>query len=612
MDANATRADLRLYRRLVPYLWPAGEPGLRRRVVFAFAMLIAAKLVTVSVPIAFKRAVDALDVESAAGAAIAVPVGLLLAYGALRVLQIAFQELREGLFSRVAQRAVRRLAAGTFAHLHELSLGFHLQRRTGALSRVLERGSKGLQFVMQYSLFGILPTLVEIVLVAGILWSLYDWRFVAVTLATILGYIGFTFVVTEWRLEHRRQLNRSDNTAYTRAVDSLLNYETVKYFNNEAFEDDRFDGSMQRYENAAVRARVSLGLLNVGQGAIIAVGVTAMMLLAGYGVADGSMTLGDFVLVNSYLVQLYIPLNGLGFLYREIKQSMADMEQLFDLLDTPAEIVDAPDARPLEVSRGAVAFEDVAFAYDERRSILRGVSFRVESGRKLAIVGPSGAGKSTIGRLLFRFYDPEQGRVSIDGQDLRHVTQASLRAAIGVVPQDTVLFNDTIAYNIGYARPEASRAEIEDAARRAAIHDFIAGLPDGYDTLVGERGLKLSGGEKQRVAIARTILKNPPILLLDEATSALDTATEREIQRSLDEISRGRTTLVIAHRLSTVISADRIIVLEAGRIVETGTHAELLAADGLYAAMWARQQKAAELSEMLADGTAAGPAVPRT
>jgi ATP-binding cassette subfamily B protein len=336
------------------------------------------------------------------------------------------------------------------------------------------------------------------------------------------------------------------------------------------------------------------------------------MLLAGYGVADGSMTLGDFVLVNSYLVQLYIPLNGLGFLYREIKQSMADMEQLFDLLDTPAEIVDAPDARPLEVSRGAVAFEDVAFAYDERRSILRGVSFRVESGRKLAIVGPSGAGKSTIGRLLFRFYDPEQGRVSIDGQDLRHVTQASLRAAIGVVPQDTVLFNDTIAYNIGYARPEASRAEIEDAARRAAIHDFIAGLPDGYDTLVGERGLKLSGGEKQRVAIARTILKNPPILLLDEATSALDTATEREIQRSLDEISRGRTTLVIAHRLSTVISADRIIVLEAGRIVETGTHAELLAADGLYAAMWARQQKAAELSEMLADGTAAGPAVPRT
>jgi len=576
------------------HLWPKDEWGLRTRVIVALVLLVLAKLTNVYVPILYKHAVDGLGEKAQA---VAVPVALIVAYGFARVLAQAFGEVRDAVFAPVSQRAIRNLALEVFDHLHALSLRFHLERQTGGLSRVIERGTQGMEFLIRFTTFNILPTLFEIALVGAILWNLYDWRFTAVTLGVIAAYIVFSVALSEWRITFVRRMNDADTEANAKAIDSLLNYETVKYFGNEAHEARRYDVGRRRYEIAAIRSSRTLSLLNVGQGAIISVGLVSVMVMAGYGVAEGTMTLGDFVAVNTFLIQLYMPLNMLGFAYREIRNALVSMERMFGLLDVPAEIADKPGAPGLKVSGGEIVFDHVDFHYEKARPILHDVSFRVAPGNTVAIVGSSGAGKSTVSRILFRFYEVAGGSVRIDGQDIRDVTQASLRAAIGVVPQDTVLFNDTIFYNICYGRPDCTREEVEQAARLARIHDFIAALPLGYETAVGERGLKLSGGEKQRVAIARTILKNPHILLFDEATSALDTRTEQEIQRSLEEVSRGRTTVVIAHRLSTIVNADEIVVLDRGRVAERGRHSELLASNGLYADMWRRQQEAAAAAE---------------
>jgi ATP-binding cassette subfamily B protein len=588
-------ADLGTLVNLAPHLWPRGEWELKARVILAVCLLVGAKVATVNVPILYKDVVDQLSgLGREVGEAIVVPVALLLGYGLLRVTSSAFAELRDAVFAKVAQRAVRELGLRTFRYLHGLSLRFHLERQTGGLSRSIERGTRAVDTLLEYMLFSILPTLSEVLLVCGILWALYDWRFMVVTFVTVVAYAAFTLTVTEWRIKFRRQMIETDEEAHARAIDSLLNYETVKYFGNEEHEARRFDSALRRYERAAVISQSSLSMLNVGQGAIIAVGVTTAMIMAGHEVVAKTMTLGDFVLVNSYLIQLYLPLNFLGTVYRSIKQSLLDMEQMFKLLDIDVDVRDRPGAPPLAVSGGTIEFRNVGFAYDPQRPILHNVSFTVPAGKTVAIVGPSGAGKSTISRLLFRFYDVTSGVVLVDGQDIREVNQASLRAAIGIVPQDTVLFNDTIYYNVAYGRPDASRAEIEEAARLARIHEFVMSLPDRYEAMVGERGLKLSGGEKQRVAIARTLLKRPGIFLFDEATSALDSHTEKEIQASLRAVSENRTTLVIAHRLSTVIDADEILVLSEGRIVERGRHPDLLARDGRYAEMWRKQQERAE------------------
>jgi ATP-binding cassette subfamily B protein len=593
--------DLGTLKSLLPYLWPR-DFDLRLRVVGSLLFLVAAKLLNVYVPVIFKHAVDVL---SPAQAVVAVPVGLVLAYGAARVLAQSFGELRDLLFAKVGQRAIRTIGLAVFRHLHGLALRFHLDRQTGGLNQAIERGTRGIEFLLNAVLFSILPTLLEISLVCAMLWALYDVRFPLVTLATIVIYVSFTFWLTNWRIKFLRSANEFGQEANTQAIDSLINYETVKYFGNEEHEARRYDQTLRRYERAAIHVKGSVSILNLGQGAIIALGATAMMVMAAYGVASGQLRVGDFVLVNTYLIQLYLQLNALGFIYREIKRSLIDMEEMFSLLRQNKEIADVPGAPALLVADGGVIFENVHFGYESDRTILRGISFSVPPGQSLAIVGPSGAGKSTLSRLLFRFYDVSSGRILIDGQDIRAVTQASLRAAIGIVPQDTVLFNDTIYYNIAYGRPGASREDIEAAARLARIHDFVTSLPEGYETRVGERGLKLSGGEKQRVAIARTILKAPPILLFDEATSALDTQTEREIQISLREVAENRTTLMIAHRLSTVVDADEIMVLDKGRIVERGRHALLLADGGIYAEMWRKQQETATLQAELAQVMAA-------
>jgi ATP-binding cassette subfamily B protein len=585
---------LRTLATLAPHLWPRGALELKVRVVTALVLLIGAKVANVYVPILYKHAIDALSTPVGV---IVVPIGLIVAYGLLRSLAQAFAELRDAVFAKVGQRAIRNTALGTFRHLHALSLGFHLDRQTGGLSRAIERGVKGIEYLLSFMLFSIVPTLVEIAMVCGLLWAMFDWRFAVATFLTIGAYLAFTVGITEWRTKFRRAMNEMDGQANTKAIDSLLNYETVKYFGNEDHEARRYDAALAAYETAAIKSKASLSLLNVGQGLIIALGLIVIMTMAAQGIAAGHLTLGDFVLVNSYLIQLYLPLNMMGMVYREVKQSLIDMEQMFRLAEIEPAIEDMPGAEPLEPGPGAIEFDRVSFAYRPDRPILKDVSFRVPGGATVAIVGPSGAGKSTISRLLFRFYDVDEGAVRIDGQDVRGVAQGSVRAAIGIVPQDTVLFNDTIFYNIAYGRTGATPSEVEAAARLAKVHDFVMTMPDGYSTRVGERGLKLSGGEKQRVAIARTVLKAPRILLFDEATSALDTRTEREIQRSLDEVSRQRTTLVIAHRLSTIVDADEIVVLDAGRVVERGRHAELLARDGLYAAMWRRQQEAEDREE---------------
>ncbi len=577
------------------HLWPNNEMALRTRVVIALVLLVVAKVTNVYVPLLYKDAVDALG--TAAAQAVAVPIALIVAYGIARVAAQAFGEIRDAVFAPVAQRAIRNLALEVFGHLHALSLRFHLERQTGGISRVIERGTQGMDFLIRFTTFNILPTLFEIVLVGGILWSLYDWRFSVVTLVVVGVYIVFSIVFSEWRIKFVRSMNEADTEANAKAIDSLLNFETVKYFGNEAHEARRYDVGRRRYEDAAIRSSRTLSLLNIGQGTIISIGLVAVMAMAGQGVIAGTMTIGDFVAVNAFLIQLYMPLNMLGFAYREIRNALVNMEKMFGLLGVKAEIADKPGAPPLAVTGGEIVFDHVDFCYEPARPILHDVSFRVAPGHTVAIVGSSGAGKSTVSRILFRFYDVSAGHVRIDGQDIRDVQQTSLRAAIGVVPQDTVLFNDTIYYNICYGRPDCTREQVEEAARLARIHDFILSLPQGYETTVGERGLKLSGGEKQRVAIARTILKNPRILLFDEATSALDTRTEQEIQRSLEEVSRGRTTVIIAHRLSTIINADEIIVLDRGRVAERGRHGDLLARNGLYADMWRRQQEAAAEAE---------------
>ncbi|WP_302479080.1 ABCB family ABC transporter ATP-binding protein/permease [Ruegeria arenilitoris] len=576
-------------RKVAPYLWPEDEPWVKRRVVFAMAMLVLAKLIAVYTPILYKGAVDALAGEGVPPLALGA-VGLTVAYGVARMMTVGFQQLRDALFAPVGQRALRALALETFQHIHQLSMRYHVTRRTGGLSRIIERGVKGVEFLLRFLLFSIGPLILELLLVAVVLMWLFDVWYLVVVAVTIALYIWFTFTVTEWRVKLRREMNDQDTEANQRAIDSLLNFETVKYFNAERREAERYDVSMKAYAQAALKTAYSLAFLNFGQSFLITCGLIGVMVLAAIGVQNGQLTVGDFVMVNAYMIQITVPLNFLGTVYREIRQALVDMGQMFQLLEQPAEVVDKPDVKPLQITEGRVELDDVHFGYDPDREILRGVSLVVPGGKTVAIVGATGSGKSTIGRLLFRFYDVTQGALRIDGQDVRDVTQESLHAAIGVVPQDTVLFNDTIRYNIAYGREGASQAEIEAAAKAAQIHDFITSLPEGYETKVGERGLKLSGGEKQRVGIARTLLKNPPILLLDEATSALDTDTEQDIKDALARVGEGRTVITIAHRLSTIAESDQIVVLEKGEIIEQGTHDELLRREGRYAQLWNRQQ----------------------
>ncbi|MFT4119894.1 ABCB family ABC transporter ATP-binding protein/permease [Bradyrhizobium sp.] len=593
---------------LWPYIWPSDRFDLKMRVVWSMVLLLAAKLITLTVPFSFKWATDALTGANTAPVqadnwhlwVIASPLLLTASYGAMRIVMAVLTQWRDGIFARVAMHAVRKLATITFVHMHELSLRFHLERKTGGLTRVLERGREGIEVIVRMVILQLIPTIVEVSLLMGVLLWQFDWRYVLATLITVAVYMYYTYIATEWRIGIRRRMNDSDTEANTKAIDSLLNYETVKYFGAETREAQRYDRSVARYEEASVHTYTSLAVLNTGQAVIFTLGLTATMLMCAIGVRQGRNTVGDFVLVNAMMIQLYQPLNFMGMVYREIKQAIIDIEKMFGVIGRDAEIKDAPDARPLAISAGTVRFEDVRFAYEPTRPILKGISFEVPAGKTVAIVGPSGAGKSTISRLLFRLYDVSGGRILIDGQDIRDVTQASLRASIGMVPQDTVLFNDTIRYNIRYGRWDASDDEVEQAARLAQIDQFIRLAPMGYETQVGERGLKLSGGEKQRVAIARTVLKAPPILVLDEATSALDTHTEHEIQGALDRVAKNRTSLVIAHRLSTIVGADEIIVLDQGRIAERGTHAKLLAVGGLYASMWNRQREAEAAREKLA------------
>ena len=593
---------------LWPYIWPSDRSDLKMRVVWSFVLLLIAKLATLAVPFTFKWATDALTGKGSAPVlasdwlvwVIASPLIMTASYGGVRVLMAVLTQWRDGIFARVAMHAVRKLAHITFVHMHELSLRFHLERKTGGLTRILERGRNGIETIVRMVILQLIPTIVEVTLLMAVLLWVFDWRYVLATLCMVVVYMYYTYKATEWRIGIRRKMNDSDTEANTKAIDSLLNYETVKYFGAEAREAARYDRSMERYEEASVRAYTSLAMLNAGQAAIFTVGLTATMLMCAYGVRAGRNTVGDFVMINSMMIQLYQPLNFMGMVYREIKQAIIDIEKMFGVLARPPEINDAPGAKPLVVSAGNLRFEDVRFAYEPERPILKGLSFEVPAGKTIAIVGPSGAGKSTISRLLFRLYDVSSGRILIDGQDIKDVTQTSLRAAIGMVPQDTVLFNDTIRYNIRYGRWDASDAEVEEAARLAQIDTLIRMAPKGYETQVGERGLKLSGGEKQRVAIARTVLKAPPILVLDEATSALDSHTEHEIQGALDRVSHNRTSLVIAHRLSTIVATDEIIVLDQGRIVERGTHGALLAKGGLYASMWNRQREAEAAREKLA------------
>ncbi len=594
--------------RLWPFIWPADRADLKLRVVGALVLLFVAKLATMAVPFTFKWATDALAGHGTAPVAasqwltwaVAVPVAMTIAYGAMRILMAVLTQLRDGVFAKVAMHAVRRLAYRTFVHMHELSLRFHLERKTGGLTRVLERGRNAIEIIVRLVVVQLSPTIIELAFIVAVLMWQFDWRYVAVILAMVAVYMFYTYRATEWRIGIRRKMNESDTDANVKAIDSLLNYETVKYFGAEQREASRYDKSMGRYEEASVKAYTSLAVLNAGQAIVFSIGLAAAMVMCAYEIQAGTKTVGDFVLINAMMIQLYQPLNFMGMVYREIKQAVTDIELMFSILSRDPEIKDAPNAPPLQVTRGTIRFENVRFAYEPQRRILKGVSFEVPAGKTVAVVGPSGAGKSTISRLLFRFYDLAAGRILIDGQDIAKVTQASLRQAIGMVPQDTVLFNDTIRYNIRYGRWEASDAEVEEAARLAQIDRLIQMAPKGYETEVGERGLKLSGGEKQRVAIARTILKGPPILVLDEATSALDSHTEKEIQDALERVSRNRTTLVIAHRLSTIVGADEIIVLDQGEIVERGTHMALLAANGLYASMWNRQREAEEARERLA------------
>ncbi len=597
-QSDKSHSQFETLKTLGPYLWPKNSLQMRARVVIAMVCLVLAKVTNVYMPLIYKQIIDLMTEGAkivgqadATTTAFVIPVGLLVAYGAARIMTVVFAEIREAVFVNVAQRAMRSVALETFEHIHALSMRFHMNRQTGGLSRVIERGVKGIEFLLTFMLFNIVPTLVEILMVCAILWYMFGIAFAAVTFFTIFFYVAFTLYTTEWRLKYRRAMNEKDTEANTKAIDSLLNFETVKYFGNEVHEANRYDTSLRSYERAAVKSVLSLTVVNVGQATIIALGLVIVMYMAANGVVKGTMSVGDFVLVVIYLMQLYMPLNFLGFVYRQIRQSLTDMDDMFSMLKIEQEVTDKNDAPDLDVRGGSVEFDDVHFSYDEKRDILKGLSFKVKAGKTVAIVGPSGAGKSTISRLLFRFYDVQNGAVRIDGQDLRDITQLSLRKAIGIVPQDTVLFNDTIHYNIAYGKPEASEDDIIKAAKMSSIDDFILKLPEGYQAIVGERGLKLSGGEKQRVAIARTILKNTPILLFDEATSALDSETEQDILKSLKEVSKGRTTLVIAHRLSTVVSADEILVLDEGRVIERGTHSNLLSQNGVYAKMWQRQQE---------------------